>query len=94
MVGIKKALAALVCVAVLALPAAAMAQSGVDGYSDNGSQVQNIVQGGGGNGGSGGGSGGSLPFTGSELGVLAAAGAALVLLGFGLRRVTHRPSQA
>jgi hypothetical protein len=93
MVGIKKGLAALVCVVLLAMPGAAMAQSGVDGYSDNGSQVQNIVQGGGG-GNSSGGSGGSLPFTGSELGVLAAAGAALVLFGFGLRRVTHRPSQA
>lgn len=38
--------------------------------------------------------GGSLPFTGSDLGVVAAAGGLLLGLGFGLRRLTHRPSQA
>jgi hypothetical protein len=36
--------------------------------------------------------GGSLPFTGADLGVLAAAGGILLCLGFGLRRLTHRPS--
>ena len=36
--------------------------------------------------------GGSLPFTGADLGVLAAAGGILLSLGFGLRRLTHRPS--
>jgi hypothetical protein len=36
----------------------------------------------------------SLPFTGAELGVLAGAGALLVLLGFGLRRLSHRPTGA
>jgi hypothetical protein len=36
--------------------------------------------------------GGSLPFTGADLGVLAAAGGILLGLGFGLRRLTHRPS--
>jgi hypothetical protein len=36
--------------------------------------------------------GGSLPFTGADLGVLAAAGGILLALGFGLRRLTHRPS--
>jgi len=44
--------------------------------------------------GSGSGSkGGSLPFTGADLGVLALAGGMLVLMGFGLRRMTHRPSE-
>lgn len=38
-------------------------------------------------------SGGSLPFTGADLGVLAAAGAMMLALGFGLRRLTHRTSQ-
>ena len=37
--------------------------------------------------------GGSLPFTGADLGVLALAGGMLVLMGFGLRRMTHRPSE-
>ena len=37
--------------------------------------------------------GGSLPFTGADLGVLAFAGGLLVLMGFGLRRMTHRTSE-
>ena len=36
---------------------------------------------------------GSLPFTGADLGVLGAAGGMLLALGFGLRRLTNRPSQ-
>lgn len=34
-------------------------------------------------------SGGSLPFTGLDIGLLAVAGAALVALGFGMRRLTR-----
>jgi hypothetical protein len=34
----------------------------------------------------------ALPFTGADLGVLLAAGAILLALGLGLRRLTHRPS--
>ena len=37
--------------------------------------------------------GGSLPFTGADLGVLAAAGGLMLAFGFGLRRLTHRPLQ-
>ena len=37
--------------------------------------------------------GGSLPFTGADLGVLAFAGGLLLLMGFGLRRMTHRRSE-
>jgi hypothetical protein len=36
--------------------------------------------------------GGSLPFTGADLAVLAAASGVLVALGFGLRRLTDRPT--
>lgn len=92
---IKKVSAALLCVLFLALPGAALAQSAqssTNGYEDNGSQVQGVV-----NADSNGGDtsgGGSLPFTGAELGVLAGAGGILVLLGFGLRRLTHRSAQA
>jgi hypothetical protein len=35
-----------------------------------------------------------LPFTGADLGVVAAAGALLVGFGVGLRRLTHGPAQA
>ena len=100
----KKGIAALACMVFLALPGAAFAQSGVSGYEDNGSQVQGLVQGGGGGGdtttsapaattsapAATADTGGTLPFTGAELGVLAGTGAVLVLLGFGLRRMTHR----
>lgn len=85
---IKKVSAAFICVLFLAMPGAALAQSGNDGYEDLGSQVQGVV-----NSGDNGGGGGSLPFTGAELGVLAGAGGVLVLLGFGLRRLTHRSAQ-
>ena len=81
---------ALACVVVLALPSAALAQTASEGgYGDDAAvlgQVQD-PNGGGGNTASG----GSLPFTGAELGVLAGAGAALLLVGFGLRRMTHSP---
>jgi hypothetical protein len=36
--------------------------------------------------------GGTLPFTGTDLGVLAAAAGVLFALGFGLRRLTYRPT--
>jgi hypothetical protein len=87
---------------------AAFAQSGSEGYSGSNVVAGLDQGGsGGGNGGNAGGqvaaaettpvqattdTGGSLPFTGADLGVLAAAGAILLSLGFGLRRLTHRPS--
>ena len=90
---IKKVSAALLCVLFLALPGAALAQSGTNGYEEQGSAVQGVVNAND-NGGGGGGSGGSLPFTGAELGVLAGAGGLLVLLGFSLRRMTHGSAEA
>jgi hypothetical protein len=90
---IKKVSAALVCVLFLALPGAALAQSssGTNGYEEQGSAVQGVVNA---DDNGGGGSGGSLPFTGAELGVLAGAGGILVLLGFSLRRMTHGSAEA
>jgi hypothetical protein len=89
---IKKVSAALLCVLFLALPGAALAQSGTSGYEEQGSAVQGVVNAN--DNGGGGGSGGSLPFTGAELGVLAGAGGLLVLLGFSLRRLTHGSAEA
>lgn len=88
---------------VLLVPAAASAQSSKEGYAKNQFNVAGLQEGSGGGDGnspsdtvknttaSGGGSG-SLPFTGADLGVLAGAGVLLLGMGFGLRRLTHRPS--
>lgn len=38
--------------------------------------------------------GGKLPFTGADLSVLVATGGILLLVGFGLRRMTHGPKHA
>jgi|SRR4051812_36977266 hypothetical protein len=100
---IKNMLAIAGAVALLA-PATAVAQSSTDGYGGPGNVVSGLQQGSGGGGGNGGNQPSttapkatkaeSLPFTGSDLGVLAAAGGMLLGLGFGLRRLTHRPAQA
>jgi hypothetical protein len=99
----KKVLAVAGATALLA-PAAAFAQSGSEqgGYAGSNNVVAGLQQGSGGGGGSGptgtastgGGGGGSLPFTGSDLGVIGGAGALLLGLGFGLRRLTYRPTRA
>jgi hypothetical protein len=102
MVWMKKTFAIAAMVALLA-PATAFAQSSTESYGGPGNVISGLQQGSGGGGGGGSGgsapvvkasSQGSLPFTGSDLGVLAAAGGVLVGLGFGLRRLTHRPTQA
>jgi hypothetical protein len=103
MVWIKKTFAIAAVVALLA-PATALAQSSEQGYGGPGNVVSGLEQGGGGGGGGGSApatapvkatnQGGKLPFTGADLGVLAAAGGLLVGLGFGLRRLTHRPTEA
>lgn len=100
---INKMLIAALAVAML-VPTAAMAQSSNEGYGG----PNNVVAGVGDSGDSGPTDGGtaavtpvetsdagaSLPFTGADLGVLLAAGAILLALGLGLRRLTHRPSGA
>jgi hypothetical protein len=96
MMRFKKLLAVVGATALLALSAPAVyAQSGSEGYGGS-NVVAGLEQGGGDD--SGGPTaaatdeGGSLPFTGADLGVLAAAGGILLALGFGLRRLTHRPT--
>jgi hypothetical protein len=98
MVKFKKIVAVAGMIAVLA-PSAAFAQSGVDGYSGDNNVVA-ALEDTSGNGGGGNStapqsvddSGSSLPFTGADLGVLAGAGGLLLALGFGLRRLTYRPT--
>jgi hypothetical protein len=91
----KKLLAVVVATALLALSAPAVyAQSGEEGYGGS-NVVAGLEQGGGGDTGApvqAATNEGSLPFTGADLGVLAAAGGLLLGLGLGLRRLTHRPS--
>jgi hypothetical protein len=91
-----KSLIAIACVIALMAPTAAFAQSGDEGYGGGGG-VAGQIEGGGGDDGNtpvSADDGGSLPFTGAELGVLAAAGGLLVLFGFGLRRLSGGPTQA
>jgi hypothetical protein len=78
----------------------------VEGYSNQGGQIQSQVEGGGG--GSAGtdtasgvagtqttaSDGGSLPFTGLDLALIALAGGALVAVGVGMRRLTRAPESA
>lgn len=90
------AIVGLVATMAIALaPAGALAQSSTEAYG-GGNVVAGLEQGGGGDGTTpvAADDGGSLPFTGADLGVLAAAGGMLLALGFGLRRLTHRPTDA
>lgn len=105
----KKTLAGLMTVLVLAVSAAPAlaADSSVGAYND-GNKVAGLQQGSGGGGGDKGGkaassspsasqrsdTGGKLPFTGADLSVLVATGGFLLLVGFGLRRMTHGPKHA
>jgi hypothetical protein len=89
---IKKLLAIAGVLALLA-PSAAFAAASTEGYGGDNNVVAALEEGNG-NGPTGGENQPSLPFTGGDLGVLAGAGGLLLALGFGLRRLTHRPSQA
>jgi hypothetical protein len=98
---------ALAVTAALVLPSAALANSSQEGYGGPNNVVAGIEESGGNtppptvnavadttaaapapvaetN---------SLPFTGADLGILAAAGALMLAFGFGLRRLTHSPSR-
>jgi hypothetical protein len=88
----KRFIAAVMIVGILVLPGAAFAQSGVTGYSNQAGAVQGQI-----NddvAGTSEASGSSLPFTGSDLAIVAAAGIMLASLGVGLRRLTHAPREA
>lgn len=102
----------LTVIAVLALPATALAGSSEEGYGGPNNVVSG-VQGGENNPPSGENVGaaapsaaapsaagaaasddlGVLPFTGTDLAILAAAGLILVAFGYGLRHLTRHPSQ-
>jgi hypothetical protein len=90
---------------VFAFATTAYGQSSIDGYNDQGGQIQTTVGTGGGGTTPGGGvagvssttttsSGGSLPFTGLDVALLAAAGGVLAAAGLGMRRLTRAPSAA
>ena len=85
----------LTAVLTLALTApAAFAQSSQDGYIQEGPSVVDRTGGGPDSPVSESGtspSGDELPFTGLDLGLVAVAGASLMLLGFGMRRLTRSP---
>jgi hypothetical protein len=89
-----------VLVLVLALATTAHGQSSIDGYNDQGGQIQSDVEQGGGGGGdatspvSTTDDGGSLPFTGLDVALLAAAGGLLAAAGLGMRRLTRAPGPA
>lgn len=104
MTRITKLLVVALAVAALA-PAAAAAQSSTEGYGGPNNVVAGVGDDGGPTSGdtasspaqtveSSAGAGATLPFTGADLGILVAAGAMLLALGFGLRRLTYRPSDA
>ena len=90
-----KSLLAIICVIALMVPSIAFAQSSDEGYGGSGGIAGQVETDDGDGGGSvqAADSGESLPFTGADLGVLGMAGGMLVLLGFGLHRMTHRPAQ-
>ncbi len=99
MQGMKKLLAAAIAIAMLAAPTQAMAQAPTnDSYDD--SSVQTVDPGDPadpvdpGDPASEDGTGGSLPFTGTDVALLVAAGGGLLVLGFGVRRLTRRPDTA
>jgi hypothetical protein len=103
-----KTAVALAALVALLVPAGAIAQSGTDGYAGPNNVVAGLEESGGGNGPTtptaqksdtspvqaAENNNSSLPFTGADLGVLAGAGVLLLGMGVGLRRLTHRPTQA
>ena len=89
-----RSLTAIVCALALMIPSAAFAQSSDEGYGGSGGIAGQIESGGPGEEPVQTDEGDRLPFTGADLGGLGAAGGMLVLLGFGLRRLTHRTEPA
>ena len=99
----RKTLMAVMAAAMLTLAVmapSALAQSSQDGYIQEGPSVVDRTDGADESSSAGspasdsgsGGSGNELPFTGLDLGLVAAAGASFMLLGFGMRRLTRSPN--
>ncbi len=92
------ALVALLVLSLTLMAPLAYGQSSREGYVEQGPSTLNQVGGGGGGGGGGAApeasSGGELPFTGLDVGLIAIAGASLVLMGFAMRRLTRAPDAA
>lgn len=96
MQGMKKLLAAVIAIAMLAAPTQAIAQAPTNDSYDE-SSVQSVDPANpadSGDSASEEGTGGSLPFTGTDVALLLAAGGGLLVLGFGVRRLTRRPDTA
>lgn len=86
---------AVMVVLLIGATTASAQQTSRDGYSDTGGAVQGQVNQGGPTGTSPvSDTGGSLPFTGLDMALLAAAGGLLVAAGFGMRRLTRIPDSA
>jgi len=87
-------LATLILTLALAAPAA-FAQSSLDGYIPEGPSVVDQTSGNGDDPGDSGDPAATasdeLPFTGLDLGLVAVAGASLMVLGVGMRRLTRAP---
>ena len=97
----QKTIAAAIAALSLMAPAAAVAQSSsIEGYGPDprsefqGQATQRDDPPSSSSQGASGDDGGSLPFTGIDLGLLAAAGVVLTGVGFGMRRLTRRPDMA
>lgn len=94
---IQKTIAATILALALMAPASAFAaESSVDGYSSSQAQLEGTSQDPSRNSSSANSDSdsSSLPFTGLDLGLLAAGGVALAGVGFGMRRFTRRPDMA
>ena len=92
----KTMIAVLAALAVLSFATVAYGQPSVDGYSDEGGQIQTQIDTTGGGPPSSGAvtatdTGGSLPFTGLDVALLVGAGGLLLAAGFGMRRLTRAP---
>jgi len=91
----KKTLSILAALALLwAFSATAQAQSSLQGYNDEAGQVQDTVQGNGNSPATVSDSGGSLPFTGLDIALIAAAGGLLGAGGLAMRRLARAPESA
>ena len=100
---LQKTIVASIAALCLLVPGAAMAQSSsLEGYSEPRAEIEGSSTSGGDPGDRSGGDPvaatadetGSLPFTGLDLGLMAAGGVVLAGMGFGMRRLSQAPDAA